>query len=312
MITLALSVYIIYAIPVFAGDTDSPFLKGPYLGQKPPGDTPEVFAPGIVSTGKEHSAAMFTPDGNEVWFGRLLPSMIYYMKQIDGVWSGPQIASFSDSMANPLYPVLSPDGNKIYFSSRRMIDDRNRILPRGDFHIWVSERVNNRWSEPEHLDQTVNFGPRQSCGSITTDGDIYFASFDNKGTMDLYFSELIDGHYSDAIRLIELSSSAPDHSPFISPDGSYLIFSSFRGGMGRSDLFISFRDQDGKWCKPKSMGPGVNSAYKDEYPFVTPDGKYLFFNSNRPSPYNPKAITDGPGNIYWVDAGIIERLRSGE
>jgi hypothetical protein len=57
------------------------------------------------------------------------------------------------------------------------------------------------------------------------------------------------------------------------------------------------------------MGPTVNSAAKDEYPFVCPDGKYLFLNSNRPSALNERTIPDGPGNIYWVDSGIIEVLR---
>ncbi len=70
-----------------------------------------------------------------------------------------------------------------------------------------------------------------------------------------------------------------------------------------------WRKPDGTWTKPKNMGPSINSAYKDEYPHVTPDGKYLFFNSNRPSSLNQKPIEDGPGNIYWVDATIIERLK---
>jgi hypothetical protein len=92
-------------------------------------------------------------------------------------------------------------------------------------------------------------------------------------------------------------------------DESFIIFSSFRGGLGRSDLFISFRKSDGDWAKPVNMGPKINSAYKDEYPYLTPDGKYLFFNSNRPSSQNRKAIPDGPGNIYWVDAKIIYDLK---
>jgi hypothetical protein len=60
------------------------------------------------------------------------------------------------------------------------------------------------------------------------------------------------------------------------------------------------------------MGPQINSAYKDEYPYVTPDGKYLFFNSNRPSSLNSKPIEDGPGNIYWVKAEIIDSFKPQE
>ena len=57
------------------------------------------------------------------------------------------------------------------------------------------------------------------------------------------------------------------------------------------------------------MGSGINSAYKDEFPYVSPDGKYLFFNSNRPSALNARPIPDGPGNIYWVSTAVIQELR---
>ena len=45
-----------------------PVLKGPYLGQKPPGMTPEIFAPGIISTGYDERIAAFTPDGKEFYY----------------------------------------------------------------------------------------------------------------------------------------------------------------------------------------------------------------------------------------------------
>ena len=50
---------------------DFPVLKGPYLGQKPPGMTPELFAPGIVSVNKySEFVCMFTPGGKECIFDR--------------------------------------------------------------------------------------------------------------------------------------------------------------------------------------------------------------------------------------------------
>ena len=47
-----------------------PALQGPYLGQKPPGMTPEIFAPGIVSTAEFEFAGTFSPDGKEYFFTR--------------------------------------------------------------------------------------------------------------------------------------------------------------------------------------------------------------------------------------------------
>jgi hypothetical protein len=288
--------------------TGSAVLKGPYLGQQPPGDTPILFAPGIVSTGKEHSAAMFTPDGKEVWFGRLLPAELYYMERVGDTWTEPKIAPFSLTY-NMLYPVLSDDGNKIFFSSDRPFEDYGERLSRWEGNIWMVERTSGGWSEPKYLDENINHGRHNSCGSMTANGNLYFTSKDNEKSTEIYRASMIGGAYGVPENLTEINSPTPEFSPFVAPDESYLIFSSFRGGLGRSDLFISFRSQDGTWSKPKNMGSKINSPYKDEYPCVTPDGKYLFFNSNRPSSLNPTPIEGGPGNIYWVSAAVIEELK---
>jgi hypothetical protein len=282
-----------------------------YLGQKPPGDKPELFAPGIVSTCKEHSSAMFTPNGNEVWFGRLEPAFIYFMEQKNGIWTKPQVAPFSGQFQD-LYPVLSFDGKRLFFTSQRPLEKNGKKLPRGTGHIWVSERTQSGWKEPINLGPDINFAKLQSNLCISAKGTVYFNSKDEsrpQRSMDIFRSKLENGKYSKPENVEELNSNTPEHSPFIAPDENYIIFSSFRGGYGRSDLFISFRKQDGTWTVPKNMGKNINSSAKDEYPHVSPDGQYLFFNSNRPSALNKKQIPEGPGNIYWVSANIIEKLK---
>jgi hypothetical protein len=48
---------------------------------------------------------------------------------------------------------------------------------------------------------------------------------------------------------------------------------------------------------------------KEAFPFVSFDGKYFFFMSNRVSELNRTRIPDGPGNVYWMDALFIEEFR---
>lgn len=288
--------------------SDVPIPTGPYFGQEAPGNTPKLFAPRVISTGKEHSAAMFTPDGIEIWFGRMFPAKIHFTKLSGGEWTEPQIAPFCDTF-NYLYPVLSRDGNKLFFTSDRPLNSNGERQSRGRGGMWVVTRTTDGWTKPEPMDDQINFRSRVSCGSTAANGNLYFAANTTDGSMDIFCSVLVDGVYSDPVSLDDINSRSPDHSPFVAPDESYLIFSSFAGGLGRSDLFISFRQSDGTWATPKTLGARINSAYKDEYPYVTADGKYLFFNSNRPSSLNESAIPDGPGNIYWVDADIIDRLR---
>lgn len=93
--------------------------------------------------------------------------------------------------------------------------------------------------------------------------------------------------------------------PFIAPDESYLIWDSEReGGFGASDLYISFRQTDGSWGPAINMGPEVNSEKSDFYASVTPDGKYILFDRTMDGEAGNRNV-----DIYWVDAGIIERLK---
>jgi len=73
-------------------------------------------------------------------------------------------------------------------------------------------------------------------------------------------------------------------------------------GYGGFDLYITFQQSNGRWIEPINMGEGINSSAYDWVPYVTPDGKYFFFNSMR----------SGSWDIYWVDAKIIEDLKPKE
>ena len=106
-----------------------------------------------------------------------------------------------------------------------------------------------------------------------------------------------------------INSDHSDFCPCIAPDESFLIFASSRPGFGITDLFICFSKEDGTWTRPRNMGPEINTDAKEAFPFISFDGKYLFFMSTRVSRLNPSKIPDGPGNVYWVDAGIIQKYR---
>jgi len=279
------------------------------MGQQPPGDTPELFAPGVVSTCREHSAAMFTPDGMEMYFGRMFPAAIYVMRQVDGVWTEPEVAPFSDG-ENDLYPSLSADGRVLVFSSNRPLEPGGEPVGR-QLHLWIVERTATGWSEPMHLELAVDSPVRLGSPAMAGDGTLYFSQRVESASQDIFKVRREGGGYGAPQNLgPPINSDQPEHSPYVAADGSYILFSSFYRSHGRSDLFVSFRAGDGSWMRPINLGERINSAWKDEYPYVSPDGKYLFFNSNRPSTLNESPIPDGPGNMYWVDARVIEELRS--
>jgi hypothetical protein len=283
-----------------------------YLGQDKPGSTPRLFAPGIISTGREHSAAMFSPDGREIWFARLSPAEIWFMTRDNGKWSEPKPFPLEKGYRY-LYPFLTPDGSRLIFTSNRPKRPGDKPNSQGVGDLWTIARNGMNWTEPAYLGEHINFGTLQSLGSISRKGNLYYAVRTGTGrrpVMSLYRANFANGSFSAPRRLDDLCSDSPSHSPFIAPDESYILFSSFRGGSGSSDLFISFQTGEGRWTPPQNLGPRINSPAKDEFPYVTPDGKFLFFNSNRVSALNDKPILDGPGNIFWVEASIIEELRA--
>jgi len=120
--------------------------------------------------------------------------------------------------------------------------------------------------------------------------------------MDIYQVRNINGVYSAPERLDDnINSSYMDLSAFIDPEENYIIFASDRpGGYGGTDLYISSKDTDGSWKGAINMGEPVNSSAGEDSPFVSADGLYLFFNSDRHQQYDR--------NPYWVDAQVIYNL----
>ena len=103
------------------------------------------------------------------------------------------------------------------------------------------------------------------------------------------------------------------------------MFDSDRTGnsFGNHDTFISFRDRNGKWTDAQNLGESVNTEYEELRPFVSFDGKYLFFVSTRMNtagnsdePYTQdevRYLLNSPGNglqdIYWISAEVIKKLK---
>lgn len=308
---------------------NSPLLKGPYLGEKPPGIMPKVFEPKIVSTGLDELNSVFSPDGREFYFcvrnfsGAV---SIFQMKMEGEKWSQPKLLPFA-SRYGDIDVTMSPDGTKILFSSKRPIPGSDK--PKEDNDFWMVKREGNTWGEPIYLGEDINSDSHDYYPMMTNNGTIYFSSQrEGPGTNNIYRSECVDGKYSKGVILGEaINTEHREFDPYISPDESILIFSSTRPeGLGSGDLYISFKDKEGNWVKAKNMGDKINTAGSEYCPMISLDGKYLFFTgAGRNGRRIPdKSITyedfkkshnsskNGLSDIYWVDAKIIEELKPDE
>ena len=291
--------------------SDFPVLKGPYLGQKPPGLIPVIFAPGVVSTeNHEHSSLIISPNGKGIFWSVISAPLsensthkIVFMRYENNHWSPPKTASFSGLYKDD-FPFMSPDGKRIYYCSKRPFPGKRKSK---DYELWFVKRTNTGWSDPGLLGKPFTEESKTWQPSITNKGTIYFLGYLEgvQRNYEIYRSSFTNGQYSKPELLNKsINTEYPDWCPYIAPDESYLIFSSKRpGGYGGFDLYISYRRNDGSWVEPQNLGSEINHKYHERFPGVSPDGKYLFFT--RPNGENN-------GDIYWVNAKIIEELKPEE
>ena len=280
-----------------------------YPDAMPAGDTARMFARGTISTDEfEHSAPIFSPDGKTVlWSTIELPSWkarIWEMNYADGKWSSPHFASFIDTNANQVYPNFSPDVKTVYFSSDRMLP--SGVRPTTGNRLWTVEKTATGWSNPQPLDSAISAGGDYAT-SVANNGNLYFihGAFRSKD-WNIFLSKKNGSTMTKPQALAAINSEGYEDGVFIAPDESYLIFESDRpGGIDSSiDLYISFKQINGDWGKPVNMGPKINSPVSERFSRVSPDGKYLFFGSNR-----RKVNGNTNFDIYWISASIIDELR---
>ncbi len=290
-----------------ARQSESSLIRGPYLGQRPPGETPEVFAPGIISSAgfHLHSSLAFSLDGKEVYFTKYVAEpevkgTIWRMRQEGDVWADADIASFSGVYSDDS-PVFSPDGMRLYFASTRPVDERDDS---DDLNIWYVERRGYGWGEPVYAGNILNSPYADFRLSFTMDGTIYLSSDrddQDAKTFDVFTSRRVAGEYAipepvgDAI-----NTPVTEQIAYVAPDESHIVF--YRHNREKTDetgLYISFRDEDGSWSVGATMGDAFNSPPEavTQAASLSPDGKYLFFLRRRHEA------------IYWVDASVIEDLK---
>ena len=254
------------ATPDFANWPD---VSGPYLGQKPPGKVAEVFAPGLISTGQSEIGSVFSPEHDEFYFTtwtREVGTEIMVTKQVDGMWTAPGVASFSNHPSD-VDVAISIDGTKIYFGTRRPRPGEVKD-PRSGFDIWYANRTEAGWGKEESLGPVVNSGASQVYPIVTSDSTLYFQAVreEGYGKADIYRSRLVDGEYQVPENLGPIVNSEHyEGDVYVAPDKSYMIVSIYgrEDEYGDGDLYISYRTPDNTWSSPKNMGPGINSDKRD-------------------------------------------------
>ena len=270
-----------------------------YLGQKPPKDIPTVFAPGIISLpDRKEEVVTFSPDLREIYYSIEFypdpkPSFTMFTQFKNGKWSKPDTISFSKGRRTS-EPFMAFGGDRIYYFANNLRDQK------GALDICYSNRIEDGWSAPISLSSPPNSQEPHFTlhPCVIADSSIYFSSYSG----EVCKSEYKNGEYGKVeslqspINYMNLEGTECWGDPFVTKDEDLMIFRSTReGSYGGSDLYITFKTQEGDWSTPQNLGPKINSSFDELGGDITPDGKYLTFGRN--------------GDIYWVSTKFIDKMR---
>jgi outer membrane protein OmpA-like peptidoglycan-associated protein/tetratricopeptide (TPR) repeat protein len=179
-------------------------------------------------------------------------------------------------------PTLTIDNKTLYYTVSKY-NSKNYY----NSDIYMST-YSGGWSDIKNLGSNVNDPDSwDTQPSISSDGKtLYFVS-DRKGGLggsDIWYSEQNEnGEWGPAVNMgAPINTAGNEKSPFIHGDDQTFYFSSEGHlGMGGYDIFYSKRNLEGKWTNPINIGYPINTSENEVTFFVSTDGKYGYFASNK-------------------------------
>jgi len=324
----------LFSLPGCSQKPNFPAFTGSYLGQSSPGMQPELFAPGVISTGLYERDLAISPDGKEIYYGLILGGQVTIMTtHLAGErWTEPKVAPFAENKDFLFFePCLSPDGMRLFFLSTLPPQGEEPKAGWGHQNIWVVSRAKDgAWGEPQDVGSPVNTDNEEYFPSVTRDGTLYFTrSIPGERKTRIMRSRCLNGDYAKPEALPEqINGKGTPYNAYVAPDEDFLV-ACVEGRddsvtEGFADYYVFFRKKDDTWSEGFNLGKKINLP-KDRAlsPYVSPDRRYFFFASTRKDPelFSWEGVTwsriqhlhaspqNGNSDIYWVDARIIENLR---
>lgn len=181
--------------------------------------------------------------------------------------------------------VVNGDETEMIFTSRRREGNMNENV--GDDNrpyedIYISKRQGGSWQPAINLGNIVNTRFNESNIALSPSGNTLFIYRDGVGEGDIFSStRQPDGSWSKPVPLPgAVNSSFYESSITITKDESTIFFASERpGGLGGIDIYSCTKDKKGAWTVVRNLGPGINTEFDEEGPFIDYDGKTLYFSS---------------------------------
>jgi outer membrane protein OmpA-like peptidoglycan-associated protein/tetratricopeptide (TPR) repeat protein len=184
-----------------------------------------------------------------------------------------------NSARSEYYPSITIDDSLLVFT-------RKGDGIREDFMGSARLRPQTPYTKANPINGDINIQPAKGALHISQDGDwLLFAanvSGEGFGNFDLYISYSTPTGWSEPQNLgPNINTDYWESAPSLSPDKNALYFSSDRaGGYGGKDLYVSYRQPNGKWAAAINMGAAINTKGDEQAPFIHADNASLYFTSD--------------------------------
>jgi outer membrane protein OmpA-like peptidoglycan-associated protein len=237
----------------------------------------------INSTNLEYLPSI-TVDGNKMIFNKRIDSDedFYESEKINGVWQKAKLVPGKiNTNLNEGAQNISQDGQWLIFTGCNYPEGF------GSCDLYISyKNKNGDWSEAENLGKTINTDAWESAPTLSPDKrDLYFSStrLGGFGGSDIWVSHNVNGQWQKPENLgAGINTSGDDGCPYIHADNQTLYFnSSGRLGYGMSDLFVTRRNENGKWQQPENLGYPINTVDDEGSMIVAADGKTAYYASDK-------------------------------
>ncbi|WP_051286513.1 OmpA family protein [Salinimicrobium terrae] len=185
-------------------------------------------------------------------------------------------------------------GDRIVFASTRNQDRPIYAWNRKPYlDLYVAD-INDEGelSNIELFNDKINTDTHESSAAFSSDGQtMYFDRTNSRrvkvdwaevpvATIRIYRAELVDGEWTNIEALPFTSDQYSVEHPTLSEDGSTLYFASdMPGSLGSFDIYSVAVNEDGTFGEPVNLGPNVNTAHREQFPYIANDGT-LYFTSD--------------------------------
>ena len=207
------------------------------------------------------------------------------------------IDNYNDLSLTLSYAQYQKELNSIFQSlTNKPVSDASKSRFNQD--IWIASWSNGDFNKIDHPDYPLNSALPNSVCSLTPELNelVIINEYYQDGSMYKGFSttKLIgNGNWSFPTPLLiyDYHNLSDEVNLNMSEDGSIIIMAIKReDSKGANDLYVSHRISDNTYSKPESIGSVINTIYQESTPYISRDGLFLYFSSNRPDGYGGSDI----------------------